>query len=280
MTQATDSQAQDRSLKAQHRTIWALGDYGSMAAQLIPELGELLVDACGVRPRDRVLDVAAGTGNAAFCAAARGAQVVACDLTPELVDAGRQQGVQRGAVVEWWEADAEALPFEDEAFDVVLSCLGVMFAPHHATSARELLRVCRSGGRIGLVNWTPQGFIGQMFGVMKPYMPPPPPDALPPPLWGDEAHVRSLFEPAVNRVAARRGSLRVDMFEDVEAFVTYFKANYGPTIAAYRGIAPDADREAALDGDLRELAWRHAVGTKELVMEWEYLLLTAERCPH
>ncbi len=142
----------DRSLKAKHRAMWALGDYPSLAAEVIPDLGVRLVAACGVGPRDRVLDVASGSGNAAIPAAMAGATVVACDLTPAMFEAGRRQAAFCGVDVEWREADAEALPFADGDFDVVLSCVGVMFAPHHQTSADELIRVCRPGGRIGLVS--------------------------------------------------------------------------------------------------------------------------------
>ncbi|TDB89056.1 class I SAM-dependent methyltransferase, partial [Actinomadura sp. 7K534] len=157
------------AVKAGHRKMWALGDYPSLAAEVIPSLGEVLVRAAGVTSGDRVLDVAAGSGNAAVPAARTGAKVVASDLTPELLEAGRKQA---DADLEWRQADAEALPFADGEFDVVLSCVGVMFAPHHQAAADELVRVCRPGGRIALLNWTPEGFIGQMFATMKPYAPP------------------------------------------------------------------------------------------------------------
>ena len=267
----------DQALKAKHRATWALGDYGTVAADLIPDMGRALVDACRVGAGDRVLDVAAGTGNAAIPAAERGATVVACDLTPELMAVGRELALRRGVDVEWREADAESLPFVDGEFDVVLSCVGVMFAPHHESSARELARVCRSGGTIGLANWTPEGFIGQMFAAMKPYVPPPPSGALPPPLWGDEDHVRSLFGPSVAEVRARRESVRVERFADPGGFVEYFKSKYGPTVAAYRGMDADVDRQAGLDGELAALARRHALGGDGLRMDWEYLVVTARK---
>ena len=181
---ATETIDADRALKAKHRAMWALGDYPALATDIIPDLGAVLVEAAGVGPGDRVLDVAAGSGNAAIPAALAGASVVASDLTPELLEAGRRQAEQRGVELEWRQADAEALPFADGEFDAVLSCVGVMFAPHHQASADELVRVCRPGGTIGLLSWTPEGFIGQMFATMKPYAPPPPPGAQPPPLWG------------------------------------------------------------------------------------------------
>jgi ubiquinone/menaquinone biosynthesis C-methylase UbiE len=268
----------DRALKAKHRAMWALGDYPSVASEIIPDLGAVLVDACGVQPGQRVLDVAAGSGNAAIPAALTGASVVACDLTPELFDAGQRMAALHNADVEWREADAEALPFADGEFDVVLSCVGVMFAPHHQAAADELARVCRPDGTIGLLSWTPEGFVGQMLATMKPYTPAPPPGAQPPPLWGNEDHVLTLFGERVRDVRVRRETVTVDHFADAEAFRDYFKNRYGPTIAAYRGIADDSERVAALDRDLADLARRHDRGTENTVMDWEYLLMTA--CNH
>ncbi len=277
MSDLIDAVEADRALKAKHRAMWALGDYPAVAAEIIPDLGPILVKACGVRRGDTVLDVAAGSGNAAIPAALAGANVVACDLTPELLESGRRQAVGRGVDVAWREADAEALPFADGEFDTVLSCVGVMFAPHHQVSADELVRVCRPGGTIGLLSWTPEGFIGQMFATMKPYAPPPPPGAQPPPLWGREDHVRALLGDRVTDVAARRQSVRVDRFGVPEAFRDYFKACYGPTIAVYRAIAEYPNRVAALDRDLADLVQRHDHGTQTTVMDWEYLLLTARK---
>ena len=257
--------------------MWALGDYPAVAAQLIPDLGAILVQACGIGPGDRVLDVAAGAGNAAIPAALAGASVVACDLTPELLDAGRASAAERGAQLEWRLGDAEDLPFADGEFDVVMSCLGVMFAPHHQASADELARVCRPGGTIGLLSWTPAGFVGQMFATMKPYVPPPPAGVQPPPLWGSEDHVRTLLGDNVSDVDAHRQTVRIGRFASPQEFLDYFKANYGPTIAAYRGIADDQDRVAALDRDLADLAERHQRAAGSTAMEWEYLLLTARK---
>ncbi|NEE08024.1 class I SAM-dependent methyltransferase [Streptomyces sp. SID7499] len=275
----------DRALKTKHRAMWAQGDYPSVAAEVIPELGAVLVEACGVRSGGRVLDVAAGSGNAAIPAALTGAEVVASDLTPELFEAGRAVAEKQGAHLTWQEADAEALPFGDAEFDTVLSCVGVMFAPHHQQAADELVRVCRPGGTIGLLNWTPQGFIGRMFAVMKPYAPPPPPGAQPPPLWGDEDHVRALLGDRVTDVRAERRTVRVDRFETPEAFRDYFKERYGPTISVYKNIAGEPERAAALDAALVDLARDGDLGTGSgsgsgsggTVLEWEYLLLTARR---
>jgi len=268
-----------RALKAKHRAMWALGDYAAVATDIVAGLGPILAEACGVRPGDRVLDVAAGSGNAAIPAARAGASVVASDLTPELLEAGRRQAEQEGTRLEWRQADAEDLPFADGEFDTVLSCLGVMFAPYHQASADELVRVCRPGGTIGLLNWTPEGFIGQMFATMKPYAPPPPPGAQPPPLWGREDHVRALLGDQVTDVKAGRQTVRVDRFGRPEDFRDYFKANYGPTIAVYLAIAGDPQRTAALDAELAELARRFDQGSGSTVMEWEYLLLTARKRP-
>lgn len=257
--------------------MWASGDYPSVASEIIPDMGAVLVRAAGVRPGQRVLDVAAGSGNAAIAAALEGADVVASDLTPELLRAGEKEAVRRGAELAWREADVEALPFGDGEFDAVLSCVGIMFAPHHRASADEVVRVCREGGTIGLANWTPEGFIGQMFGVMKPYAPPPPEGAQPPPLWGRPEHVQELFGDRVTDVRAERRTVRVDRFGKPEEFRDYFKTRYGPTIAVYRRIADDPEKVAALDTALVELARGQDVGTSGLVMEWEYLLLTARK---
>lgn len=276
-TDTTDVSGADAALKAKHRAMWALGDYPAVAADLISELGTTLVAACAVRSGERVLDIAAGSGNAAIPAALTGASVVACDLTPELFEAGRAQAAQRGADLEWVQGDAEALPFTDGEFDTVLSCVGIMFAPHHQASADELLRVCRPGGTVGLLSWTPQGFVGQMFAAMKPYAPPPAPGAQPPPLWGSEDHVRTLLGDRVTDFTARRETVTVDRFRSPEAWRDYWKANYGPTIAVYRALADDPERAAALDRDLAELVGRHDRGVGTTVMDWEYLLLTARK---
>ncbi|MGW5637772.1 class I SAM-dependent methyltransferase [Streptomyces sp. NPDC003832] len=274
MSDTADAREADRALKAKHRTMWALGDYPAVARQVVAALGPALVDACGVKAGDRVLDVAAGSGNASIPAALAGGEVVASDLTPELLAVGQQEAEERGATLAWQEADAEALPFEDATFDTVMSCVGVMFAPHHQVAADELVRVCRPGGTIGLLSWTPEGFIGQMFATMKPYAPPPPPGAQPPPLWGQEKHVRELLGDRVTDVEGHRRTIRVDMFGGPEEFRDFFKAAYGPTIAVYRNLADDPERTAALDTALTDLA---AGALRDGGMEWEYLLLTARK---
>src|SRR5829696_2697551 len=277
MTDTIDAITADRVLKARHRTMWALGDYPTVAAQLIPDLGRVLVAKTGVRRGDRVLDVAAGTGNAAIPAARTGADVVASDLTPELLAVGRRLAAREGVELAWEEGDAEELPYADGAFDVVLSSVGVMFAPHHQRAADELVRVCRPGGTIGLISWTPEGFVGELFRTMKPYVPAPPPGAQPPPLWGDEDHVRGLLGDRVTDVVARRQTVTVSDFRTPEEWRDFWKAAYGPTVVAYRTIADDPERTTALDRDLVALAARYDRGTGTTVLDWEYLLLTARR---
>jgi SAM-dependent methyltransferase len=276
MTQQTQQTAlPDAELKARHRAMWAFGDYPAVATQLIPELGQVLVEACGIGPGDRVIDIAAGSGNASVPAALAGADVVATDLTPELLEAGRVAAERDGVRLAWQEADAEALPFAAGEFDAALSVVGIMFAPHHAASADELVRVVRPGGTIGLVSWTPEGFIGQMFATMKPFAPPPPPGVQPPPLWGREDHVRGLLGDRVTDVRAERRTVTIDQFATGEQFRDFFKATYGPTIAVYKALADQPERRAALDAELAELAGRYDEGGG--AMQWEYLLLTARR---
>lgn len=271
----TEPLTADQALKARHRALWAAGDYPAVATHVIAALGPALVAGAGVRAGQRVLDVAAGSGNAAIPAARTGADVVASDLTPELLAAGRQIADSRGVRLAWEQGDAEALPYADDSFDVVLSCVGVMFAPHHQQAADELLRVCRPGGTIGLLSWTPAGFLGEMLRTMRPYAPPPPPGALPAPLWGDEAHVRTLLGDRVTDIVARRRTITVDGFPTAPAWRDFFKAVYGPTISTYRHISDDPERVAALDHDLVALADRYDRGSDSLVLDWEYLLLTA-----
>jgi ubiquinone/menaquinone biosynthesis C-methylase UbiE len=267
----------DRALKEKHRAMWASGDFPALATEVIPQLGPVLVAAAGIKPGDRVLDVGAGSGNASIPAAQLGAETVASDLTPELLDAGRRDAEARGIALEWKQADAESLPFEDNSFDVVISCLGVMFAPHHQPAADELIRVCRPGGTISVLSWTPEGFLGDMFAAMKPYAPPPPPGAQPAMLWGSEAHVRELFADRVSDVEARRENLRVEAFETPEAFRDFFKATYGPTISVYKNIGDDADKVQDLDAELAALGRRYDYGASSTVMDWEYLIFTARK---
>jgi SAM-dependent methyltransferase len=269
----------DRELKAKHRALWASGDYPAVAAELIPALGPALVQACGVRPGDRVLDIAAGSGNAAIPAAAAGGIVTATDLTPELFDAGRRIAAERGVDVEWVEADAEALPFADNSFDVVMSCVGAMFAPNHQTTADELIRVVRPGGTIGMINWTPDGFIGQLFATMKPYAPPPPPGASPPPLWGSERHVRKLFGNKVTGRRMWRQNALMNRSPSPMDFREYWKRNYGPTIAVYRFNEDRPERVDKLDRDFLGFltAWNQSTEPGRTAYFAEYLVVIATK---
>ena len=275
-TAITDTD-EDRALKSKHATMWALGNYPVVASDIIDSLGPILVEAARITAGQRIHDVAAGSGNVALPAARTGAEVVASDLTPELLARGRADAEKEGLAITWQTVDAEAQPFADGEFDAVVSCVGVMFAPHHQLAADEMVRTCRSGGTIGVLSWTPEGFIGQMFATMKPYAPPPPPGAQPPPLWGHVDHVRELFGNSVEGFTARQQDLVVDQFATPEEFRDFFKANYGPTIAVYKAIADDADKVAALDRDLVALAERFDRGDGYTVLDWEYLLVTATR---
>jgi SAM-dependent methyltransferase len=266
--------AADQALKAKHAAMWASGSYRAVVDEVVGSLGGILVETLDVQRGQRVLDVAAGTGSSALPAARRGAEVVATDLTPELLDVGRAAAAAEGLELTWRTADAEALPYSDGEFDVVLSSIGVMFAPHHEQAARELVRVCRPGGTIGVLSWTPEGFIGQLFAVMKPYAPPPPPGASPAPLWGRADHLRSLFGDAVSDLVARQQTLPVDRFTDGAEFRDFMKTNYGPTIAVYRFIAADPAKVEALDAELAALGDRFL---HDGLMGWEYLLATARR---
>jgi SAM-dependent methyltransferase len=267
----------DTALKQKHAAMWASGHYENVASDLISELGPTLVAATGIHEGDLVLDIAAGSGNVAIPAARTGARVVASDLTPELLEEGARRAEASGVVLEWQVADAERLPYGTGDFDVAVSAVGIMFAPHHQEAADELVRVVAPGGRIGLASWTPQGFIGQMFATMKPYLAAPPAGVSPPPLWGEEAHVRALLGDRVTDLRFERRTVRVTHFAEPADFREYFKTNYGPTIAAY-AQQPDAGRAAALDADLDALVARFDVGGGgHLVTEWEYLLVTCRR---
>jgi SAM-dependent methyltransferase len=279
MTQTQDirtpsTSVDDSALKARHRAMWALGDYPAVATGVIADLGPRLVAATGITAGDHVLDVAAGSGNVAIPAALAGADVVASDLTPDLLETGRQDAARQGASLRWEEGDAERLPYADAEFDVVVSCVGVMFAPHHQAAADELVRVLRPGGRLGLISWTPTGFIGQLFATMKPFVPAPPPGVQPPPLWGDADHVRELLGDRVADLECHAEDLHVGTFADGADFRDFFKRTYGPTIAAYRNIADDEARTAELDAALADLGDRYV---RDGTMEWEYLLVTARR---
>ena len=247
------TQAAPPDLKSRHRAMWASGDYPHMVDTFLVPVGQRLAAACPIAEGTRVLDVAAGTGNAAIPAAARGAKVTASDLTPELLDDGRRRAEAAGLELDWVVADAESLPFADASFDVVMSAIGVMFAPYHQVAADELVRVCRPGGTIALLSWTPEGMLGALFRTMGPFAPPPPPGAQPPPLWGGEEHLQALFG----------GRVELQTLE--------------PTIAA-RANAARTGREAEFDDALDGFCDEWNRGTPDRArFEKEYLLAVGTR---
>ena len=267
----------DSELKTKHRTMWASGDYPLMVETFLLPLGPRLVDACGIGPGMRVLDVASGTGNAAIPAAQSGATVTASDLTPALLEAGAARPEAEGLELEWAEADAENLPFADESFDVVMSSIGVMFAPHHQAAADELVRVCRPGGTIGLLSWTPEGMLGALFATMKPFAPPPPPGASSPPLWGSEAHLSGLFGDRVDFHTLDRDVLEITAFERPRDYGEHFKAYYGPTRAVRANAVSngqEAEFDAALDAFCDE--WSHG-SSSPARFEQEYLVAVGKK---
>ncbi|MDQ3994660.1 MAG: class I SAM-dependent methyltransferase [Actinomycetota bacterium] len=267
----------DAELKARHRAMWASGNYPSMVETFLLPLGPRLVDACGIASGMRVLDVAAGTGNASIPAAQRGANVTASDLTPELFEAGRRRAGAEGVELEWVEADAENLPFDAESFDVVMSSIGAMFAPHHQEVADELIRVCRPGGTIGLLSWTPEGMLGALFRTMGPFAPPPPPGAQPPPLWGSEDHLRELMRDRVDWRTLKRDVLEITAFERPHDYAEHFKAFYGPTISAQANARKEG-REAEFEEALNRFTEEWNRGTPDRArFEKEYLLAVGER---
>jgi SAM-dependent methyltransferase len=273
----TDSAALNPELKQKHRKMWASGDYPSMVETFLTPLGPRLVEACEIGEGDRVLDVAAGTGNASLPAAATGAEVIASDLTPELFEAGRARASAAGVELEWAEADAENLPFEDGSFDVVMSSIGVMFAPHHQAAADELVRTCRPDGRIGLLSWTPEGMIGALFKTLGGFMPAPPPGVQPPPLWGSEEHLRELFGDRVEQQRLERDVLNVTAFERPDDYAQHFTERYGPTIAA-RANAQKEGREEEFDRTLSEFCAEWNRGSDaDARFEMEYLLTVGRR---
>jgi 2-polyprenyl-6-hydroxyphenyl methylase/3-demethylubiquinone-9 3-methyltransferase len=276
MTEQVQDAGTADDARAATRAMWALGDYHAFATALVWEVGPTLVEACGVAPGDRVLDVAAGTGNVAIRAAEAGARVVASDLTPEHFEAGRREAAARGVELEWVEADAQALPFPDRSFDVVTSVFGAMFAPDQRATADELLRVCRPGGTIGMANFTPEGLGGAFFELLGRYAPAPPAGTPSPLLWGSEEHVRALFG---DRVASLRLERReyVERAESPSAYCGLFKRTFGPVVAIAASLAADPDRAAALDREFLEFAERSNRGVAGGPAEYpyEYLLVLA-----
>jgi SAM-dependent methyltransferase len=254
------------SVKARQQAMWASGDFAVIGTTL-QIVGELLCEAVDLRSSERVLDVAAGNGNATLAAARRFARVTSTDYVPQLLERGRRRADAEGLDVTFEVADAEALPYPAASFDVVLSTFGVMFAPEHAQAASELMRVCRPGGHIGLTCWTPQGFLGDLFRAVAKYVPPIP-GVQSPLLWGTRSHIDDLFSGSASiEHKVREFAFR---YHSPEHWVEVFRSFYGPTHKAFQAL--DADRQAALEADLIALLqkWDRG-GAGGLVVPGEYL---------
>ncbi len=255
-------------LKRRARAMWAAGDYAAVAARELWPLGERVVDRAAIRRADDVLDVACGTGNAAIRAAQAGGRVAALDLTPELLDTGRELAAGVGVEVGWIEGDAEALPFPDRSFDVVVSTVGVMFAPRHRVAAGELVRVLRPEGRMVLCSWAEDSVICEVLRTVAGYLPPPPDFVAPPWLWGSEHHVRGLFASEDVDLWFERGRLDFPPFDTAAADVEYHSTRLGPLVAV-RAQAEADGRWASLREKLERL--------HEGLESAEYLLVVGRR---
>jgi SAM-dependent methyltransferase len=254
------------TIKQRQQAAWASGDYSAVGARLLLT-AELLCEAVDLRAGERVLDVACGNGNASLAAARRFCQVTGVDYVPSLLERARQRATAEGLEVTFQEADAEDLPFPDGSFDVVLSTCGAMFAPDQERTASELLRVCRPGGRIGMVNWVPDGYVGELFRAIGRHLPPPP-GVRPPVLWGSEDRLRELFGPEVDITAPRRTFLW--RFPSAEHQAEFFATFYGPTNRALAALG--ADGAAALKADMVKVADSFDVSDDDtLVLRQDYL---------
>ncbi len=254
--------------------MWSEGNYPAIAEVLMP-VARALVDACAISAGQEVLDVAAGTGNVAVVAAEEGASVVASDLTPTLIELGRARSGEAGLEIEWVEADAEALPFEDARFDCVTSSFGAMFAPRPEVVARELFRVVRPGNTVGMANWTPEGFQGQLFSRRGRYGPPLPEGVPAPSEWGREEVVRERFEGLAGTVELERRTVPFEA-ESPEALWSFFAENAGPAVVARKMLAADSYAEMREDGLALIREWNTA-GDGSVVIDAEYLLVVARR---
>jgi ubiquinone/menaquinone biosynthesis C-methylase UbiE len=260
-------------LRDKQQKVWSSGDYNKVAAITVP-LSEHLVDHVGVGQGSRVLDVATGTGHAALAAARRSAVVTGIDYVPALLDIARRRAAAEDLVVDFAEADAEDLPYDDAAFDFVLSAIGVMFAADHPRAAQELARVTRPGGRIGIASWTPEGFVGGLLATVGKHVTPPP-GAQPATRWGVEAVVAELLGDQVVDVESTTATV-TQRFTDAEAFVDLFIDYYGPTFSAASRL--DEEGRAALRADMIALAASFDRSEGDgLVVDWEYRIVTATR---
>lgn len=270
----------DLFYKSVIRGLWARGDYHRFATATVWDLGAILVEACGIGPGQRVLDVAAGTGNTAIRAAEAGADVVASDLTPENFDAGRREAEARGVELEWREADAEHLPFEDASFDAVTSSVGALFSPDHQAVAREMARVCRPRGTIGMINFRPTGVGAEFFALMARYVPEPPVPAQPPLLWGDEDHVRALFGDHVSSIDFTHGRYTEVAEGGAIAYRELFYETFGPIVGLRELLGEtDPERLEEFDADFLEFATRcnRAEPGEPAEYPYDYLLVVATR---
>jgi SAM-dependent methyltransferase len=263
------------TFKESNRAMWASGNYDAVA-DLIWGAGRRLVERLGIGSGEDVLDVACGTGNAAIPAAEAGAHVVGVDLTPELFAAGGARAAAAEVEIEWVEGDAEALPFADESFDVVLSTFGCMFAPRHQVTAAELVRVLRPGGRLGIASWTPEGSIGDFFRAIAAHLPPPPAFAAPPILWGDADHARSLFAGSGLELELDRDHVEF-RFDSVAGAVDYYETQFGPVIKAREHLEAQGRWEEAR-ADLAALYEEHESDEDgSVVYPAEYLVVIARK---
>jgi ubiquinone/menaquinone biosynthesis C-methylase UbiE len=265
-TTATAASPDLAAVKARQQAMWASGDFAIVGTTL-QIVGELVCEAVDLRAGERVLDVAAGNGNATLAAARRFGIVTSTDYVPALLEVGRRRAAAEGADVTFQVADAEALPFPNASFDVVLSTFGAMFAPDHEQSAREMMRICRPGGRIGLACWTPEGFLGDLFRAVAAYVPPVA-GVQSPLLWGTEPHIQKLFEGASTiRYRVQQFTFR---YRSPEHFVEVFRSFYGPVHKAFASL--DGSGQAALEADLVALLRRlNRGGAHGLVVPGEYL---------
>jgi SAM-dependent methyltransferase len=261
------------AVKSRQQATWSSGDYAVIGTTL-SLTGELLCEAVDLRPGQRVLDVAAGNGNATLAAARRWADVTSTDYVPALLERGRARAAAERLSVTFQEADAEDLPFADSSFDVVLSVFGVMFTPNQEQAAQELLRVCRPGGTIGLANWTPDGFIGHVFRTIGKYVPPPA-GVKPPALWGTEQRLRELFGAGISQLTIEK-RMFVFRYRSAQHWLEVFRTYYGPTLKAFAAL--DTAGQVGLAHDLTELLQRfNQGGTDTLAVPSEYLEVVATR---
>ena len=260
------------AIKSRQQVAWGSGDYAIIGTTL-QIIGETLCEAVDLRANHRVLDVAAGNGNATIAAAHRFAEVVSTDYVNALLERGRERADAERLRVTFRQADAEALPFDDGSFDVVLSTFGVMFTPNQERAASEMKRVCRPGGKIGLANWTPEGFIGQLFKIIGKYVPPAP-GMKSPMLWGSAAHLRALFGADTNIAVQKRNF--IFRYRSPQHWVEMFRGYYGPIVKAFAAI--DTEARHKLEGDLYALLDRLNIAEDgTLVVPGEYLEVVVTR---